>query len=62
MSVIGIRPEEVLWCVNVESERQEDFNIGSFLQYAWVNRPGVLQLINADGIRSLVIAASVQRI
>lgn len=60
MSVVSIRSEEILWCIHVESEWQEYLNIRSFGQDGGVDMPGVLQLVNADGVIALFIAASVQ--
>lgn len=62
MPVIRIRSKEILWIVDVETEWQEDLDIWTRLQYTLIDVLGVFELIDANGVGALLVAASVQRV
>lgn len=61
-SVVGVRLEKFFRAVQVESERQEDLDVGLLLQQSWVDSSwvGVLQLVHANGVVATGVALSVQ--
>lgn len=61
-SVVGVRLEEFLWTVQIETEWQKDFDVWFLLKQCWVDWHGVLQLVHADCVFAFNIALGIQRI
>lgn len=61
-SVVRLRSEQLLDAVEVEAERQEDFDIGSFGEKILVDFLRVLQVGHAHGVVSFLIAHGVERV
>jgi hypothetical protein len=59
-TVVGVWLEEFFWTVEIETEWQENFDVGFLLQQCWVDWHGVLELIHADCIVTLNIALGIQ--
>lgn len=54
--------EEFLRTVEQEPEGQEDLDVRSLLQNSLVHGLGVLQLVDAYGVRSWLVTDGVQRV
>lgn len=58
--VVLMRLEEFFGSVEKEPEGQEDLDVGSLLEDSFVDGFGILQLVDADGVRSRLVADGVQ--
>lgn len=54
-----MRNEKLFRSVEQKSERQEDLDIGTFLQKSFIDLLGVLQLVHTDCVCSFCVADGV---
>lgn len=59
-SIVGVRLEQFFRSVEIETERQEDFDVRFLLEQSTVDFLGILELTHADGIVTLDVALGVQ--
>lgn len=59
-SVVGVGNEKLLGSIEIEAERQEDLDVGSFDQHTLVAFLGVFQIADTNRVRSFAVAHSVQ--
>lgn len=60
MSVVSVGCEQIFRCVHMETERQENLDIRTFSQNTFVDVSGILQLIDADRISTLLVTSGIQ--